>query len=80
MALPLWCLMRESTAQAAGLQAPGQASSRHATHAQEPEWFTTAPVGRHTEGSRRKRAGQVGDVDLWEINEAFAVRAHGPDG
>ncbi|MBM5811151.1 MAG: acetyl-CoA C-acyltransferase [Gammaproteobacteria bacterium] len=43
-----------------------------ASHAQEPEWFTTAPVG-----ALRKvleRAGwQAGEVDLYEINEAFAV-------
>ncbi|MCB2096497.1 MAG: acetyl-CoA C-acyltransferase, partial [Parvularculaceae bacterium] len=46
----------------------------HATHSQEPEWFTTAPVD-----SIRKlldRAGwAVKDVDLFEINEAFAVVA-----
>ncbi len=44
----------------------------HATHAQEPEWFTTAPV----DSIRRvlDRAGwSVKDVDLFEINEAFAV-------
>ena len=44
----------------------------HASHAHEPEWFTTAPVG-----AIRKvldRAGwKAGDVDLFEINEAFAV-------
>ncbi len=44
----------------------------HATHAQEPEWFTTAPVD-----SIRKLLDRVGwsvkDVDLFEINEAFAV-------
>lgn len=41
-------------------------------HAQDPMWFTTAPV----EATRRAldRAGwSVGDVDLWEVNEAFAV-------
>jgi acetyl-CoA C-acetyltransferase len=46
----------------------------HATFAQQPEWFTTAPVG----AVRRvlERAGlAVGDVDLFEINEAFAVVA-----
>jgi len=45
-----------------------------ATYAQEPEWFTTAPVG----AVRRllERAGlAAGDVDLFEINEAFAVVA-----
>lgn len=41
-------------------------------HAQEPAWFTTAPVpaARHALAA----AGwQVGEVDLWEVNEAFAV-------
>lgn len=44
----------------------------HATHAQEPRWFTTAPVG----AAKRllERVGwSVSAVDLWEINEAFAV-------
>jgi acetyl-CoA C-acetyltransferase len=44
----------------------------HASAAQEPEWFTTAPVA----ATRRvlERAGlQAKDIDLWEINEAFAV-------
>ena len=44
----------------------------YASHAQEPEWFTTAPVG-----AVRKVLGmlgwQPGDVDLYEINEAFAA-------
>ncbi len=44
----------------------------HATHAQAPEWFSTAPVG-----ATRKlldKAGWTADaVDLWEVNEAFAV-------
>ncbi len=41
-------------------------------HAQAPEWFTTAPAGSIQNAT--KRAGwQVSDVDLWEINEAFAV-------
>jgi acetyl-CoA C-acetyltransferase len=44
----------------------------HATHSQEPEWFTTAPIGAIQ--NVLKRAGwKVGDVDLFEINEAFAV-------
>ena len=46
----------------------------HATHAQEPAWFTTAPVG-----AMQKLLKQVGwsvkDVDLFEVNEAFAVVA-----
>lgn len=46
----------------------------HASFAQEPEWFTTAPV----EAARRavSRAGlELEDIDLWEVNEAFAVVA-----
>ncbi|MCG6962459.1 MAG: thiolase family protein [Acidobacteria bacterium] len=44
----------------------------HATHSQEPEWFTTAPVGAIRAAA--KRAGvAVSDIDLFEINEAFAV-------
>lgn len=66
-------LMRASTAQSHGLR-PLAAIRAHAGHAQEPAWFTTAPVG-----AIRKvlaRAGwQADDVDLWEINEAFAVVA-----
>jgi len=44
----------------------------HATHAQEPEWFATAPVGA-TQKALAKAGWAVGDVDLWEVNEAFAV-------
>ncbi len=44
----------------------------HATHAQEPEWFTTAPVGAMTK-LLEKVGWSVEDVDLFEINEAFAV-------
>ena len=44
----------------------------HASHAQEPAWFTTAPVP-----AAQKLLKQIGwnvdDVDLWEVNEAFAV-------
>ena len=44
----------------------------HATHSQEPEWFTTAPVGAIRKAL--DRAGlTVDDIDLFEINEAFAV-------
>jgi len=49
----------------------------HATQSQEPEWFTTAPIGAIS--SVLKKAGwNVGDVDLFEINEAFAVVAMAP--
>ena len=44
----------------------------HATHAQAPEWFATAPVGA-TQKALAKAGWAVSDVDLWEINEAFAV-------
>ena len=64
-------LMRESTAKKLGCQPLARIVS-HATHAQEPEWFATAPIGA-TEKALAKAGWQVGDVDLWEINEAFAV-------
>jgi acetyl-CoA C-acetyltransferase len=64
-------LMRRSTADARGL-APLAVITGHSTHAQEPGLFTTAPVG-----AIRKLFEQTGwtarDVDLYEINEAFAV-------
>jgi acetyl-CoA C-acetyltransferase len=44
----------------------------HAQHAQAPEWFTTAPAGA-IEKALERAAWKKGDVDLWEINEAFAV-------
>ena len=64
-------MMRESTAKRLGVT-PLARIVGHATHAQEPEWFTTAPVG-----ATQKLFGAIGwkaaDVDLWEVNEAFAV-------
>jgi acetyl-CoA C-acetyltransferase len=44
----------------------------HATHAQQPEWFSTAPVGAVAK-LFKKTGWAVKDVDLWEVNEAFAV-------
>ena len=44
----------------------------HATHSQEPEWFTTAPVGA-LDKVLEKAGWKVSDVDLFEVNEAFAV-------
>ncbi len=44
----------------------------HATHAQEPAWFTTAPIGAVTK-VLEKAGWNKDDVDLFEINEAFAV-------
>jgi acetyl-CoA C-acetyltransferase len=46
----------------------------HASHAQAPAWFTTAPVGA-IEKVLQKAGWKKGEVDLFEINEAFAVVA-----
>ncbi len=64
-------MMRASTAARLGCKPLARVVS-HATHAQEPEWFSTAPVGA-SEKALAKAGWHVGDVDLWEINEAFAV-------
>lgn len=64
-------LMRESTARAKGLT-PLARIVGHSTYAQAPEWFTTAPITA-IERLLVKTGWQVNDVDLWEINEAFAV-------
>lgn len=64
-------MMKESTASRLGLQ-PLARVLAHATHAQEPEWFTTAPVGA-TQKVLAKAGWKAADVDLWEVNEAFAV-------
>ncbi|NII54459.1 acetyl-CoA C-acyltransferase [Luteibacter sp. SG786] len=44
----------------------------HATHSQEPEWFTTAPVGAISK-VLEKAGWSADEVDLYEVNEAFAV-------
>ena len=49
----------------------------HASHAQAPEWFTTAPV-QAISNVLDKAGWKVGDVDLFEINEAFAPVAMAP--
>jgi acetyl-CoA C-acetyltransferase len=49
----------------------------HATHSQEPEWFTTAPVAAISK-LLAKTGWDVGSVDLFEVNEAFAVVAMAP--
>ncbi|QAU25293.1 acetyl-CoA C-acyltransferase [Dyella sp. M7H15-1] len=49
----------------------------HATHSQEPEWFTTAPVTAISK-VLDKAGWKVSDVDLFEVNEAFAVVAMAP--
>jgi acetyl-CoA C-acetyltransferase len=64
-------LMKESTAVRYGSK-PVARIVGHAMHAQEPNWFTTAPVGA-VQKLLAKTGWKVGDVDLWEVNEAFAV-------
>jgi len=64
-------IMKESDALAKGLK-PIARIMGHASNAHEPEWFTTAPVGAIDK--LQKRLGWGPDnVDLYEINEAFAV-------
>jgi acetyl-CoA C-acetyltransferase len=76
-------MMSADEAQKRGLKPLARVVS-HATHAHEPEWFTTAPVGAIAKCL--ERAGWKADqVDLWEINEAFAtvtmaaMKEHGLD-
>jgi acetyl-CoA C-acetyltransferase len=64
-------LMRESTAKELGL-APIARIVGHATHAQEPNLFTTAPIGA-LEKLLKKTGWSAQSVDLFEINEAFAA-------
>ena len=49
----------------------------HATQAQAPEWFTTAPV-KAIDNVLKKAGWSVADVDLFEVNEAFAIVAMAP--
>ncbi len=64
-------LLRESTARELGAT-PIARIVGHAVHAQAPDWFTTAPIGAIQKVL--KRAGwEARQVDLWEINEAFAA-------
>ena len=64
-------LMRRSTAEARGLK-PIAMIVAHATHAQAPGKFTTAPVGA-IDKVLKKAGWRADDVDLYEVNEAFAV-------
>ena len=64
-------LMKESVATRYGSK-PIARIVGHTMHSQEPEWFTTAPVGA-VQKLLAKTGWKVGDVDLWEVNEAFAV-------
>ncbi len=64
-------LMKMSSAENKGLT-PLAIVHAHASHSQEPQWFTTAPIGAIK--SVLNKAGWVkNEVDLFEINEAFAV-------
>lgn len=64
-------LMRQSTAQKRGLK-PLAVIKGQVQYAQAPEWFTTAPVGAMKKLLERTN-WSVTEVDLFEINEAFAV-------
>src|SRR4249920_3980785 len=64
-------MMRRSSAEKRGL-APLAVVVGHSTHAQEPGWFTTAPVGA-IKKLLEKTNWAASQVDLYEINEAFAV-------
>ncbi len=64
-------MVRESTAARLGLK-PVARVVAHAVHAQAPEWFSTAPAGAINKAL--KKAGWTAQqVDLWEVNEAFAA-------
>jgi len=69
-------LLSADDARARGLE-PLARIVAHATNSQEPEWFTTAPVGA-IQKVLDKAGWKVADVDLFEVNEAFAVVAMAP--
>ena len=64
-------LMREADAAKYGAK-PIARIVGHATHAHAPNWFTTAPIGA-IEKLLKKTGWAAKDVDLWEVNEAFAA-------
>ena len=64
-------MARASTARRLGVK-PLARIVAHAMFAQQPSWFTTAPVGA-TQRVLARAGWSVADVDLWEVNEAFAV-------
>ena len=64
-------MMRASTAARLGCKPLARIVS-HAVHAQEPNWFATAPVGAVNK-ALAKAGWNARDVELWEVNEAFAV-------
>jgi acetyl-CoA C-acetyltransferase len=69
-------LLSADDAKARGLK-PLARIVAHATHSQEPEWFTTAPVAAIRK-VLDKAGWTIDDVDLFEVNEAFAVVAMAP--
>lgn len=69
-------LMDETKATAQGIKILARIVA-HSTHSQEPEWFTTAPVAAIRK-VLDKAGWEIGDVDLFEVNEAFAVVAMAP--
>ena len=69
-------LMRDDDAKDRGL-VPLARIVAHASHAQAPEWFTTAPVAA-IQKVLAKAGWSVGEVDLFEVNEAFATVAMAP--
>ena len=64
-------LMKESEAHKRGIK-PLARIVCHATNSQEPKWFTTAPIDA-IKKVLKKANWKLGDVDLFEVNEAFAV-------
>jgi acetyl-CoA C-acetyltransferase len=63
-------LMSESVAKSRGIKGLARVVAQ-ATYAQDPQWFTTAPVGA-IKGALSKAGLKISDIDLWEINEAFS--------
>ena len=66
-------LMKRSEADKRGLS-PKAVIHAHSTHSQEPNWFTTAPIGA-LKKVLEKTGWTKEEVDLFEVNEAFAVVA-----
>ena len=64
-------MMRAETAEKLGSK-PIARIVAHATHSHQPEWFTTAPISA-AKKAMAKAGWSKDDVDLWEVNEAFAV-------
>jgi len=69
-------LLAEDDARARGIT-PLARIVGHSTHSQEPQWFTTAPIGA-IHSLLEKTGWTLDSVDLFEVNEAFAVVAMAP--